>query len=257
MRKVIVLVKKELMESSRKYKLLVMLISFFLIGIISPIGTKYLGEILRQLLPEGYVLNVRKASEIEAYFQFFKNLSQIGLIVLIFVTSSLMSEELEKRTIVNVLTKGIDRKYIIISKFLSSSLIWAISYTISFVAFRYYVGVFWKNEISILPVTYSNLIVFEYGLLIIGINLLLGLILKNRILTVVFCFIFNLLQMFISIFPQMYKILPISLLSQCVYIVEGKITIAETSIATVITLVCIILSLLLAIYLFRRKEIEQ
>lgn len=71
MRKVIVLVKKELMESSRKYKLLVMLISFFLIGIISPIGTKYLGEILRQLLPEGYVLNVRKASEIEAYFQFF------------------------------------------------------------------------------------------------------------------------------------------------------------------------------------------
>ncbi len=143
MRSIVTLTRKELLEALRKHKLLVMITIFVLIGLMSPIGTKYLGEILKELLPSGYVLKVREASEIEAYFQFFKSISQIGLIVLIITTSGLMADELEKRTIVNVLSKGVKREYIIVSKFISSLIVWLISYIISIVIFEYYTSLFW------------------------------------------------------------------------------------------------------------------
>ncbi|MGG6849343.1 UNVERIFIED_CONTAM: ABC transporter permease subunit [Streptococcus canis] len=257
MRSIVTLTRKELLEALRKHKLLVMITIFVLIGLMSPIGTKYLGEILKELLPSGYVLKVREASEIEAYFQFFKNISQIGLIVLIITTSGLMADELEKRTIVNVLSKGVKREYIIVSKFISSLIVWLISYIISIVIFEYYTSLFWGNEISLSVIMYSNLLVFSYGALIISLNIFLGIISKNKILTIVGCFIFSLIQMFIAIFPEISKLLPISLLSQCVYIIEGKMSIYETVTTLASALILILFLLVISMSLFKRKEIEQ
>jgi ABC-2 type transport system permease protein len=254
---IVTLIKKELLETLRKYRLLVMITMFVLIGVMSPVGTKYLGEILKQLLPSGYILKVREASEIEAYFQFFKNISQIGLIVLIFITAGLMADELEKKTIVNILSKGVRREYIVISKFVSSLAVWLISYVVSFMIFEYYTSLFWGNEISLFNILYSNLIIFIYGVLIIALNIFLGTMFKNKILTIVSCFILNLIQMFVAFFPQMSKMLPISLLSQCVYIIEGKIHIYDTVITLVLTLILILFLLIISINLFKRKEIEQ
>ena len=63
--------------------------------------------------------------------------------------------------------------------------------------------------------------------------------------------------MFISNFPEIYKLLPISLLSQCVYIIEGKINIEGTVITFLITLTLILFLLVTSMRLFKRKEIEQ
>lgn len=257
MSSMLTLIRKELLETLRKHRLLVMITIFALIGLMSPIGTKYLGQILKQLLPSGYVLKFREASEIEAYFQFFKNISQIGLIVLIIITSGLMADELEKKTIVNVLSKGVRREYIIVSKFISSVIVWMVSYIISIIIFEYYTSLFWGNEISLPIILYSNLLVFFYGVLIISINIFLGIMFKNKILTIVICSIFSLIQMFIAIFPEIYKLLPISLLSQCVYIIEGKLNIYETVITLIITLILILFLLGISMSLFKRKEIDQ
>lgn len=257
MKSMVTLIRKELLEAFRKHRLLIMVTIFSLIGLMSTIGTKYLGQILKQLLPSGYVLKVREASEIEAYFQFFKNVSQIGLIVLIIITAGLMADELEKKTIINVLSKGVKREYIIVSKFISSLLVWMISYIISIVIFEYYTSLFWGNEIPLSTIIYSNLLVFSYGVLIISINIFLGIMFKNKIITIVICSIFSLIQMFIAIFPEIYKLLPISLLSQCVYIIEGKINIEGTVITFLITLTLILFLLVTSMRLFKRKEIEQ
>lgn len=257
MKNIMTLIRKELLEAFRKHRLLVIITIFVLIGLMSPIGTKYLGEILKQLLPSGYVLKVREASEIEAYFQFFKNISQIGLIVLIIITSGLMADELEKKTIVNVLSKGVRREYIIVSKFISSIIVWLISYIISVIIFEYYTNIFWGNKISLSSIIYSNLLVFSYGGLIISLNIFFGIMFKNKILTIVSCFIFSLIQMFIAVFPEISKLLPISLLSQCVYIIEGKVNMYETVITLASTLTLILFLLVISMSLFKRKEIEQ
>ena len=132
-----------------------------------------------------------------------------------------------------------------------------ISYIISIVIFEYYTGLFWGNEIPLSTIIYSNLLVFSYGVLIISINIFLGIMFKNKIITIVICSIFSLIQMFIAIFPEIYKLLPISLLSQCVYIIEGKINIEGTVITFLITLTLILFLLVTSMRLFKRKEIEQ
>lgn len=257
MNELCVLLKKEVKEYIRKHKILIILSVFILIGIISPLGTKYLGAILQQLLPSGYEIKFRSPSEIEAYFQFFKNISQLGLIIFIFATVGIMSDEFEKKTIINILSKGINRGAVILSKFVVTSIIFLLSYTVSIMVFRYYTGIFWGNNIRIGVVIYSSILIYFYGVLNISVNIFLGTIFENKILTLVVCFAFNIIQMFLGIFPQIARYLPVSSLSQCVYIVEGKIDIYETIPALLSTLFFTALLLITSIYLFNRKEIDQ
>ncbi|SCZ78902.1 ABC transporter permease [Pseudobutyrivibrio xylanivorans] len=257
LRNMATIIKKELIESIRKYRLFILMAVFIFIGFMSPIGTKYLGEIMSMLLPEGYEIKVRQASEVEAYFQFFKNISQLGMVVFIVVSSGLMADEFEKKTIVCLLTKGVSRSKIIISKFIAGALELLFCYITAVIIFRYYTGVFWSNQVEIATLLYSNLIVFEYGLLILGLNIFLGTKFGTKLATVTSCIFINILQILMSIHPTIAKYLPVSLLSNCVYIVEQKKTVSDTVVAVVISMLITILLLVISIKAFKEKEIEQ
>jgi ABC-2 type transport system permease protein len=107
MKNYVAILEKELLESVRSYKLFIMLIVFFIFGIMSPLTAKLLPELLSSMVPEGITITLTEPAAIDSWMQFFKNVSQMGLIVMLLVFSGIIGVELSRGTLINMLTKGL------------------------------------------------------------------------------------------------------------------------------------------------------
>lgn len=116
MRGYLAFVKKELLEQVRTYKLLILFLVFFIFGMLSPLMAKLMPEILSQMPMDGITITIPDPTAIDSYSQFFKNLTQMGLIVLVLLFSGTLTTELSKGTLINVLTKGLTRYAVILAK---------------------------------------------------------------------------------------------------------------------------------------------
>lgn len=139
---VIVFLEKELMESIRNYKLLILAIIFVLFGVLSPLSAKFLPEIMESFLPQGIEITLAQPTEADAWLQFFKNTSQISLIIIIVLNFAAVSKEYEDKTLINVLTKGVSGKSVIGGKFISSALQITVCYWLSFLICLFYSSIY-------------------------------------------------------------------------------------------------------------------
>lgn len=69
---------------------------------MSPLAAKLLPQILAS---EGISITLPDPSAIDSWSQFFKNISQMGLIVTVILFSGVLGTELSKGTLINMLTK--------------------------------------------------------------------------------------------------------------------------------------------------------
>ena len=65
--------KKEWMEQIRTYKLFILLVVFFIFGMLSPLTAKLMPELLSQFPIEVMTIILPEPSAIDSYTQFFKN----------------------------------------------------------------------------------------------------------------------------------------------------------------------------------------
>src|SRR5690554_4004554 len=124
MRSFIAFCRKELMESLRTYKFMILFLIFIFFGFLNPVVAKLLPEILESVLPEGMSITLEEPRAIDSWMQFFKNGSQTGMIVLTVIFSGIMAGEITKGTLVHMVTKGLSRKIVVLSKFFSAVLQW-------------------------------------------------------------------------------------------------------------------------------------
>lgn len=109
--------KKECMELTRTYKLFLMGILFFILGVMNPLTARYTPELIENFMPEGMEILLPEPSAADSWMQFFKNVPMMGLIILVLVFSGMMAQELSKGTLLNILTKGMPRPTVLLSKF--------------------------------------------------------------------------------------------------------------------------------------------
>ena len=64
--------KKEMVEHIRTYKLLIMLVVFFIFGIMNPLTAKLTPELLEKFMPEGVLISLPEPSSIDSWAQFYK-----------------------------------------------------------------------------------------------------------------------------------------------------------------------------------------
>src|SRR5690606_15034203 len=88
--------KKEFFEYTKTFKLFIMLMVFAVFGITNPLTAKLLPEILGSLIPDSVVITLPEPTAYDAWTQFFKNATQIGLLVMVILFSSVLSSELSK-----------------------------------------------------------------------------------------------------------------------------------------------------------------
>jgi ABC-2 type transport system permease protein len=119
-----VLLRKELREQTRSYRLLVVGLLFVFFGLASPLLAKFTPEIVKMAsVGQNIVIEIPEPTAADAVAQYVKNLSQIALLVLIFLSMGAVVAEKERGTAAFVLVKPASRLGFLAAKLAVS---WAI-----------------------------------------------------------------------------------------------------------------------------------
>lgn len=239
-------VQKEIIENIRNYKLIIICLVFAMVAFGNPILAKLTPELLATT---GYQIDIPEPTAIDSWVQFYKNIS-ILLIIYIIMFSSTISNEINHHSLINMVTKGLPRHTVILAKLTVISGLWAIVYYLYFSITLVYTPLLLEGVLDHLFI--ASLLPFLFGLLMISLSLLGGIITKNTIGSLTFPFGFYLASSLLSIFDQLAKYLPTQLMTS-LKIVTGDSMISDYSTAIVITLILILIFIATSIISFNKQ----
>ena len=152
MRSFIAFFKKELLEALRGGRFLILFIIFCVVGIMNPAITKltpFIMEILSEELAEsGMIITAITADALMSWSEFFQNVP-MALMAFVFLTAGSFPKEYDSETLVIILTKGLDRYKVVLSKVTVMLLTWSIGYWICFLITYGCNAYFWDNSIAV------------------------------------------------------------------------------------------------------------
>lgn len=140
--------KKEFLELFRSGRFMVLAMCFVCFGIMNPAVAKltpWLMEMMAdQLADNGMMVVAVEVNAMTSWGQFFKNMP-MALLILAVVSGSSFTGEYQKGTLFNMVTKGLERWKIVLSKTVVINLTWTVGYLVSFWITYGYNGYFWDN----------------------------------------------------------------------------------------------------------------
>lgn len=250
------LARKEFVESLRTYKLLTLLIVFLILGIMSPPTAYFTADILRATGIDPAALGdpaVLSPTYVESFQQFFGNVSQLGLIVLVIIFSGSMVNDISRGTVVMLLAKGLRRDTVIYAKLFSSVLLWGLVYAAS-VAVAIGYTVYYFDIPSMANLFWPLFGVFVFGVLLLSGSLLGGVVFRNTIGALLVPVAIVGVGAVVGLFSNVSKYNPISLVTDSLGVLSGAIPESNFIIASAVSLVGVIVLTLLSIILFRRAQ---
>jgi ABC-2 type transport system permease protein len=119
---------KELQHVLRSYRLLIIAGIFLVLGFMNAPITKFTPQILEMagVGDMSQAMGLADPTALDAWAQFFANVAQMGVLVLLLICGNTLSGERSHGTLVLPLTRGLGRTGIIVVKFLVSSALWSI-----------------------------------------------------------------------------------------------------------------------------------
>ncbi|MDD4297838.1 MAG: ABC transporter permease [Ruminiclostridium sp.] len=254
MRAYIAFSKKEFMESIRTYKLLIMVLVFLLFGMMSPLAAKLAPKLLETLVTDGIQIIIPEPTALDSWAQFFKNVSQMGIIVLVILFSGMMANEFNRGTLINVLTKGLQRSTVILSKFTMACVIWTFSYFLCFGVCYAYTAYFWGgNEIANLM--FSVVCLWQFGILILAAMILGGVLFNNSYGCLLFTGGFAAILLLMNIAPKLQKYNPAALASYNMPLLAGDTLPKDLTAPLTISIAIVMLFIVIAIRVFDKKQV--
>jgi ABC-2 type transport system permease protein len=141
-----VMLRKELLEAWRSQRLLVVSVIFLLLGIISPVGAKYLPELLKTLGAgqQGVQIIVPTPTANDAIAQYLKNVAGTGIFIALLLPMGIVAREKEQGTASFVLTKPVSRQAFLAAKALALLVVLAIGVALATVAAYFYTAVLFQ-----------------------------------------------------------------------------------------------------------------
>lgn len=254
MRGLIAFTKKELLEQLRTYKWLILLSVYFLFGMTSPLLAKLMPEIFAGMKVEGMQIIFPEPTVIDAYAQFFKNMTQMGILVLLLVFGSTLTNELMRGTLVNILAKGLSRSTVIISKYMAAVVLWSVGYLLAVATNYGYTSYLFPGE-NVENLIFSLFCLWLFGCFILVLIILSSTITGGNFGGLILSAAAIVLMLMVNILPNAKKFNPITLASENTALVSG-ITEVDQLISTVmITLLLILGGVITSILLFHKKRL--
>lgn len=246
--------KKELLESFRTYKMLIMMVIFILFAVMSPAAAKLTPKIMEMALPEGVSISMGDPTALDSWQQFFKNVGQMGLFVLVIMNSGLLIREINKGTLINLLTKGLTRKTVILSKFSMAVLQWTIVYWVSEIITYYYTFLLWKDD-HVKGLVGATVYLWIFGILLISIVILASTIGKSTYTPLLLIGGIVALLMFLQMIPKMNQYNPIQLATDNYSIVSGTIVTSDLYKPLVVALIAILINIVVSRIIFDKRKL--
>ena len=150
MKQLSLLLQKELTELLRTKKAPVLVIVFAIFGIMNPALAKLTPWMLSlmggTLAEQGITIGAISVDALSAWTQYYKNLL-MEYIVILAVFSGIFAQEYQSGTLINLLTKGVSREKVALSKLLAVLLCWSVCYWLAFSVTLGYTAYFWENAL--------------------------------------------------------------------------------------------------------------
>ena len=246
--------KKEFTENLRTYKLMIMIVVFLIFGMMSPLFAKFMPEILKAAGLDASALGMGMPTAMDSFAQFFKNVGQLGLLVLVIVFSGIMGNELSKGALINILTKGMKRSTVILSKFTMATVIWTVSYLLCLaVTYAYTAYYFTIENTSNVFLTFSSMWLF--GVLLVAIVILGGVLFRNIYGSLLLTGGIVVVMTIVNIAPKLQRYNPITLSSDNVQLITAQKAALDFIPAVIICAVLTIVSVLASIMIFNKKQL--
>lgn len=249
------LLKKELLEISRSKKLLILLIIFLFVAISSPILAKLIPTIFKNMQVQGITLNIPEPTWKDAIDQFVKNISQIVMIVIVFLFAGAIAEEKNKKTLEIVLTKPISRTNIVLSKMAAALLSTFAIYAICGLIFYLYTASVFTTFPFVSFLLMAGIILL-YLFQVITITIFSSSLTSNQIIAAGISFFFEIIIVTIlGSIDKISKYMPGYILGRYKDIMAGDHSGLLPSVLIMAGI--IIISTIGAILIFRKQEIER
>jgi ABC-2 type transport system permease protein len=245
--------KKEIMESIRHYRYLVLGIGIMLFGILDPIMLKILPTVMKDQLPVDISSLMTMITPKYMLQDYIKNLFQLSNL---FITLSLMGmlrDEISEERLVFPYSKGCKPWGIVLAKVIHYSIVVMVLVIGGFSLNYYYGGLLFKGEsASFGQVMVSALLVSLYFSFNISIVALMSSVFKKSIAAGIAALVISYFMPLAANIKSIVKFLPYTLISTANLFEPLKSSITPTIITTVI---CIILLNAAVIYRLRNTEV--
>jgi ABC-2 type transport system permease protein len=214
-------------------------------GFLNPVIAKITPELVKSFMPGGISIDLPSPSAADSWMQFFKNVPQMGLAVLAILFSGMMAGEIQKGTLVLMVTKGLSRTAVLCSKFTVAVLLWTASYAVCTGVTYGYTVYFWKME-GIDHLVAALLGVWLFGVLLLASDLLGSVISKSSYSSLLFTGIMVAVMFLLNIVPKIQEFNPIRLVSEPYGLITGTLRLSDFSgnflAAGVLLLILLVLS---------------
>lgn len=240
------------MESVRNFKLIALIVVFMIFGVISPLTAILLPEIMETFIEEeGLYFEMPEVQALDSYVQFFSNVNQMGLVVLVIVLGGVLTNELSRKTLINLVTKGLKRYKVIVVKSIYACLMWTAAY-ISGAAITYlYTIYYWEETVPNIILAFS--LTWLFGIFLISIVMFASSIFKSSYVGVLLTVLLAVVVMIIaSIHPVLQEYMPQYLLGASTEILSGEMEAADVFSSIIVTIVTSVLMFILSIIIFNK-----
>lgn len=254
MKNILFFCKKELLEYWRTKKLLVLWIAFAAFGIMSPLFAKLMPQILKASFGEALPIELPIPTSVDAWSQFYKNISQIGIYLLIIMFSGIVNREISKGTLTNLVTKGLNRAVVIISKYFLMLILWSLVIATSFAIALGYTLYYFPDQRS--PHFLAGfLLLWLFGLFISSVVVLSSTLFRSIYSSLFGAIGLMILMYVLNLWEKAVTWNPISLMSVNVAVVQGQEIWSDYLPAIVMSGLIALLLLWMAVVVLKRKKL--
>ena len=245
---------KEFTEYIRTYKLFILLIVFVIFGFLSPITAKYLPQIIEMAGLDPDAMGMGDPTAVDSFAQIFKNVGQMGLLVVVIIFSGIMANEFSKGTLINMLTKGLKRPTVILSKTLSSIICWSLAYLISLGISYGYTAIYFDVE-GYQHVFAAFLGLWLYGVLLLVLVMFGGTLFKNVIGSLLVTGGVAVVLTLLNLMPSFQKYNPASLATEGLVLITAQKDLGDLVPAFILCGVAILGLTVASVLIFNKKQI--
>ncbi len=246
--------KKEIVESLRTYRSAIVILIFLIFGIMNPLLAKLTPEIVKLTVGEAMAKTIPEPTSLDSWTQFFKNVNQIGLIVVALIFSGTVSNEVSKGTLINLVTKGLRRGAIIGGKIVNLLFQWSISFLVAFLVTWGYTNYYFDDSKS------SHLFqavfpVWLFGVFLMSLILFSSTIARNSYEGLLVTGGGVVLLLLLSLFDNLKKYNPISLVTQNLLFLQQGPAFEKYVPAMVLAFLLSLIFLLLSTLVLNKKKL--
>lgn len=256
MKTLIAFIKKELMELIRTGKFFLLIIISTLFGIMNPLIAKitpWMMDMLSSDLAEaGMTMSSIKVDAITSWTQFYKNIPML-MIIFVIIMSGILTVEYQKGTLINILTKGLQRWKVIMAKAIAMIGLWTLCYWICFAVTYLYNIYFWSQQ-NIPYVWGGAICIYILGIWLISLILLASSVFNDNYGVLGITGGIFILSYVLGFFTTIQDYLPTQLLNAMSLLV-GEMQFQQLMSAIYITLGLSVLTIVLSILFFNKKAI--